>query len=182
MNFLRIVVSLIFGLVSTVCADAGPLPRSVLVLSQWDPGLPWYAAVSSAFNATLRTNSRKPVAVYAEAMDLSRFQSTAQQDNFRRYLREKYRDQNIGVIVTVGPLSLEFVLSERSELLPGVPVVFSTVDEPTLAQLKLPQNVTGSAVQLSLHDMVDIARVAVPRLQRFALVGERLEDTRVRTH
>ena len=119
MRFWRTVVVMVFSLVSAAGAAADTRSRSVLVLSQWDPGLPWYAAVSSAFNATLRANSPEPVAVYAEAMDLSRFKSPQHQDNFRRYLREKYRDKNIGVIVAVGPLALEFMLSARSELWPG---------------------------------------------------------------
>ena len=146
MQFLRITVLLLIG--SVVCAHAEPLPRSVLILSQWDPGLPWYAAVSSAFNATLRANSREPVAVFAEAMDLSRFQSQTHRENFRRYLQEKYRDKDIGVIAAVGPLTLEFMLSVRSELWPKVPIVFNSVDEATIAQLKLPPDVTGGTIQL----------------------------------
>lgn len=55
---------------------AEPVSRSVLIVTQWDAGLPWYTAVSSAFHATLRANSLEPVAVYAEAFDLSRFNST----------------------------------------------------------------------------------------------------------
>ena len=179
MQFLRIAVLLLVG---TVYAHAEALPRSVLILSQWDPGLPWYAAVSSAFNATLRANSREPVAVFAEAMDLSRFQSQAHQENFRRYLREKYRDKNIGAIVAVGPLTLEFMLNARSDLWPKVPIIFNSVDEPTIAQLKLPADVTGSTVQLTLRDMLATARTLVPKLQRFALVGEPLLDTSIYRH
>ena len=131
---------------------AQPLARSVLIVAQLDSGLPWYAAVSSAFHTTLRANSP---------------------------LREKYREKNIGAIVTVGPLALEFMLGTRLELWSAVPLVFSTVDEPTVAQLKLPPDVTGSTIQLNLRDMVAMARVLVPNLQRFALVGEPLEGTSV---
>ena len=179
MHSWRIVLVALVSLAFTACAAAESAPRAVLVLSQWDPGLPWYNAVSSAFHATLRANSAEPIAVYAEAMDLSRFQSPEHQDNFRRYLREKYRDKNIGVIVAVGPLSLEFLLDARSELWPAVPLVFNSVDEATVAQLKLPSDVTGSTVQLSLRDMLAISRTLIPKLQRFALVGEPLVGTSV---
>jgi hypothetical protein len=109
----RILICLLVGLAPTACLAAEPLPRSVLILSQWDPGLPWYGAVSSAFQATLRAASPEPVAVYAEALDLSRFHNPSHQENFRRYLQEKYREKDIGVIVAVGALALEFVLSNR---------------------------------------------------------------------
>jgi ABC-type uncharacterized transport system substrate-binding protein len=170
---------MIAGFAPAHSSAAEPLARSVLIVAQWDSGLPWYAAVSSAFHATLRANSPEPVAIYAEALDLSRFHSPQHQENFRRYLREKYREKNIGVIVAVGPLALEFMLGMRLELRSTVPIVFSTVDESTVAQLSLPPDVTGSALQLSLRDMVAMARVLVPNLQRFALVGEPLEGTSV---
>ena len=163
------------GFAPAISTAAVPSSRSVLIVAQWDPGLPWYAAVSSAFHATLRATSSEHVAIYAEALDLSRFNNPSHQENFRRYLREKYREKNIGVIVAVGPLALEFMLSARSELWSTVPLVFSTVDEPTVARLKLPPDVTGSTIQLTLRDMVAMARVLVPKLERFALVGEALE-------
>jgi signal transduction histidine kinase len=174
MHFWRIVIVVIFSLAFAVCVDAEPLPRSVLVLSQWDPGLPWYVEVYSAFNATLRANSPEPVTVYAEPMDLSRFQSPLHQEVFRNYLRQKYQGKNIGVIVVVGPLSLEFMLSARSELWPNVPLVFNSIDESTIARLKLPPDVTGGTIQLTLSSMIATARALVPKLQRFALVGEAL--------
>jgi hypothetical protein len=69
----RIFIWLLVGLASAISATAEPLPRSVLIVAQWDPDLPWYEAWSSAFHATLRTTSPEPVTVYAEGLDLSRF-------------------------------------------------------------------------------------------------------------
>ena len=172
-------ILMIAGFAPAVSAAAEPLPHSLLILAQWDPSMPWYFAVSSAIHATLRTASSAPVSIYTEALDLSRFPSPLHQENFRRYLREKYREKDIGTIVTIGPLALEFMLRGRSELWPAVPLVFSTVDEATIAQLKLPPSVTGTTIQLSLRDMVAMARVLVPNLKGFALVGEPLEGTSV---
>jgi len=71
------------------------------------------------------------------------------------------------------------MLSARSELWSTVPLVFSTVDVATIAQLKLPPDVTGTTIQLTLRDMIAMARVVVPNLKGFALVGEPLEGTSV---
>src|SRR4051794_13379411 len=170
---------LLVSLTPAISAAAEPLPRAVLILSQWDARLPWYAALSSSFQATLRTTSSEPIAIYAEALDLSRFHSPSHHENFHRYLREKYRDKDIGTIVAIGPLALEFMLNARPELWSTVPLVFSSVDEATISQLKLPPDVTGTTVQLTLRDMVAMARVLVPNLKGFALVGESLEGTSV---
>ena len=95
---LRILTLLFAGLAATISVAAEPLPRSVLIVSQWDPDLPFYAAWSSAFRAALHATSQEPISLYSEALDLSRFQSPTNQENFRRYLQEKYRDKGIGEI------------------------------------------------------------------------------------
>jgi hypothetical protein len=176
---LRLLILLLAGLAATTSAAAESLSRSVLIVSQWDPGMPFYGAFSNSYKATLHNNSREPISVYSEALDLSRFRAPEHQENFRRYLQEKYRDKDIGVIVTVGPLALEFMLRARLELWPGVPLVFSTVDEATIAKLQLPPDVTGTTIRLTLHDMVAAAQALVPKLQEVALVGEPLGDTSV---
>jgi signal transduction histidine kinase len=180
---LRILTLLFAGLAATISVAAEPLPRSVLIVSQWDPDLPFYAAWSSAFRATLNATSREPISLYSEALDLSRFQSPTNQENFRRYLQEKYRDKGIGVIVAVGSLALEFVLRVRLEISPTAPLVFSVVDEATTAKLKLPSDVTGTTVgQATLRDMVDIAQLLMPKLERVALVGEAMGKTSIYRH
>jgi signal transduction histidine kinase len=176
---LRILILLFAGLAVATSATAKPLPRSVLIVSQWDPGLPFFAALSSAFHATLHANSPEPISVYSEALDLSRFPAPKYQENFRRYLRDKYRDKDLGAIVAVGALAFEFMLRARVEVSPTAPLVFSEVDESTIAKLKLPSDVTGTTIHLALHDMVAIAQALVPKLQRVALVGEPLGDTSI---
>ena len=176
---LRILILLFAGLVAATSAAAEPLPRSVLIVSQWDPGLPFFTDLNNAFDATLHATAKEPISVYSEALDLSRFRDLKYQENFRRYLEEKYRDKDLGVIVAVGPLALEFMLRERSEFSPTVPLVFSVVDEATIAKLKLPSDVTGTTMHLTLHDMVTMAQALVPKLQGFALIGERLDSTSV---
>jgi signal transduction histidine kinase len=177
--FWRIFIWLVVVLAPAISAAAEPVPRSVLIVAQWDSAVPWYAALSSAFRTTLRAAAPESVAVYAETLDLGRFNSQLHKENFRRYLQVKYREKNIDVIVAVGSLALEFMLGTRSELWPAVPMVFSSVDEATIAQLKLPPDVTGSAIQLSLHDMVAMARVLMPTLQRIALVGQAFDGSSI---
>ena len=121
---LRTLTLLFAAVAATISAAQGPVPRSVLVVSQWDPGLPYYSVLSSAFKATLDAGSPEPVSVYSEALDLSRFRAPKYQENFRRYLEEKYRDKDLGVVVAVGPLALEFMLRIRSERWSTVPACF----------------------------------------------------------
>jgi signal transduction histidine kinase len=170
---LRIIaICLIVSIVPAGARAAERTPRSVLIISQWDPDLPWYAALASAFHSTLLAGSTKPVAIYAEALDLSRFHGPTHHEVFRSYLRDKYRDKPVDVVVPVGSLALEYVLNVRSDLWPNAPVVFSTVDETTAAGLKLPADVTGNTLHMTIRNLVSMAQALVPDLRRVALVGE----------
>jgi signal transduction histidine kinase len=53
------------------------------------------------------------------------------------------------------------------------------VDEATIAQSKLPPDVTGTTIQLSLHDMIAMARVVMPALERIAMVGQPFDDSSI---
>ena len=174
---LRLLILLIAGFAAATSAVADPLPRSVLIVSQWDSDLPFSIGVSSAFKATLSATPQMLVSIYSEALDLSRFNAPKYQENFRRYLKGKYGDKNLSVIVAVGPLALEFMLRARSELSPTAPIVFGVVDEPTIAKLKLPSDVTGTTQHYNLHNMVAIAQAVAPKLQHVVLVGEKEEST-----
>src|SRR5262249_31296280 len=87
-------------------------------------------------------------------------------------LRGKYAERPIGVIVAIGSETLNVVLRWRSTVWPDTPVVFAMVDKPTIDQLNLPANVTGTILSLSLGDEIIAARAVVTDLKRVALVGD----------
>jgi len=159
------------------------LPRSVLILDQSDTDSAWYAAFSSAFRSTLKVEaSAGPISVYAEHLDLSRFKGARHDEVLRNYLRDKFRERPIGVIVAQGSSSLEFVIRSHGELWPAVPVVFAAVDEETAGRLKIPSDVTGQIYRLPFRNAVTAARALVPNLKRIALVGDSWERQAIRGH
>src|SRR5262249_36158919 len=152
----------------SISAIAQPMPRSVLILDQSDTDSPWYDGFAAAFRATLNVKSATRVSVYAEHLDLSRFGSARHEELVRTYLRDKFSTRPIGVVVAQGSSALEFLIRWRAELWPEVPVVFSAVDEATIARLRLPSDVTGTTYRLTLRDAVAAARILVPGLKRIA--------------
>src|SRR5437588_12606617 len=98
-------------------------PRSILVLDQSEARGPFYYQVFSGLRSAVNADTQSHTTLYAENLDLSRFNSAAYVESLRRHLTEKYRDRPIGVVVAVGAATLELVLRWREELWPGVPVV-----------------------------------------------------------
>ena len=155
---------------------AAPLPRSVLIIDQYGPGLPFYAGISSGIRAAMISGSATQVSVYHELLDVNRFRGPVYEHSLNTHFRVKYRDKPVGVIIAVGSAALEYVLRSRAELWPEIPVVFTFVDKPTITQLKLPPDVTGNTLQSHPRDMVTVARTLVPDIKRIALVGDPPEN------
>jgi signal transduction histidine kinase len=145
-------------------------PRSILYLDQSDLRGPFYYQIFSAFRAEVSAD-RAPITLYAEDLDLSRFNGEAYEAGLRELLKEKYSNKPIGGIVAVGGAALELVLKWRGELWPDVPVVFTMVEESDFERLKPPPDVTGHVVRLKLADAVKAARAVVPDLKSIVLVG-----------
>jgi signal transduction histidine kinase len=163
---------LLVWLATVIPAVAAQVPRSVLILHQWEASLPWYATFFSAFEAAIRAGSPEPITTFAEHLDLGRFKSPPHREALHRYIMDKYPERDIGAILAVGTSALEFALGIRAEMWPDASVVFAAVPEPALVQLNLAADITGSIVELNLRDMVGIARALVPQLERIALLGD----------
>jgi signal transduction histidine kinase len=154
------------------CAGAELRPRSILVLDQSEARGPFYYQLFSGLREVVTKDAKPHTTLYAENLDLSRFNGAAYEQSLQRYLKEKYQDRPIGVVVAVGAATLDLVLRWRVELWPETPVVFALVDEMDFARLKPPPDVTGTIVKLGLADSIAAARAVVPKLKTIALVGD----------
>src|SRR5262245_29542530 len=178
----RVILASIVIMTSPMAGAAAQLPRSVLILDQSGRDSVWFDAFFSAFRSTLETKSTMRTSVYAEHLDLSRFGGPRHDELLRTYLRDKFSERPIGVVVAQGSAALEFVLRSREELWPGVPVIFAGVDEETGKRLSLPSGVTGTHYRRPFRNVVATARVLVPNLKRLALVGDPFERQAVRSN
>jgi ABC-type uncharacterized transport system substrate-binding protein len=163
-------------------AAAQSIPRSILVLDQSDARGPFYQEVFSALRSTINANSKPPITIYAESLDLSRFTGVTYEQELHLHLGAKYRERPIGVVVAIGDAAFDYLLRWRSTLWPSIPVVFGMVDESTVARLSPPNDVTGLVMKLSLADATSAARAVVPGLNRIVLVGDSWESQAIFRH
>lgn len=162
-------------------ADA--LPRSLLILNEGSAGIQGYADTAVALRATINAGASEPFAFYIEDLDLNLFQGLKYQKALLTYLREKYFDRRIGIIVANGTEALKLALQLRSDPRWGeIPIVFATVDERRVRSLMPLPNVTGRFLEFSLGASVDAARALVTNLRQIILVGDPLDRQPFRGH
>jgi signal transduction histidine kinase len=182
---MRILRLLIAALAACPAAQAAPTesgrPRSMLMLDSTNVRSPFYYETFSKSRGTA-SGTGSPVTVYAEILDLTRFNGPAYEEGLRHDFQINDGDKPIGIVVAAGSATHDRVLHWRSELWPATPVVFGFVTEPTLARLTLLPGVTAGVVKLRLADTMKAARAVVPDLQRIAFVGGPLERHTVYRH
>lgn len=178
----RFCVWLIAGLVVPCWPAVAAPPRSILVVDQSDVRGPFYYQIFSAFRSAVNASAGPAISIYVESLDLSRFAGPAYEQSLQAHLRLKYQDKPIGAVVAIGDAALEYVSRWRMTLWPGVPVVFSMVDETSLARLNPGPGVTGSIMKLRLADMVTSALAVVSDLKRIVFVGDAWEGQTVFRH
>ena len=144
----------------------------MLILDQSEVRGPFYYQIFSGIRAAVSADTQSQVTIYAESLDLSRFRGQAYEEDLQRFLREKYRDRPIGVVIAIGAATLELALRWRAELWPETPVVFATFDAGDLSRLKPPPGVTGGIVRMRLQSTIEAARAVVPNLDTIVLVGD----------
>lgn len=155
-------------------------PQSVLVLDQSNLRGPFYYQLSSGLREVLDADGR--ITTYSENLDLTRFGGPAYEETLKRYLKEKYRDRSIGVVVANGTGTLDHALRWREELWPGVPIVFAMLETSQLARRGSLANVTGVTIRNSLADAIKIARAVVPGLDTVVLVGDNWDRQSIFRH
>jgi len=172
-TFFNLIVIVGLSLPRPVAAE--PAQREVLVLNQSSAGSPFNTALASAIRSTINAGSKSPTSFYSEHLDANRFFGPEYENEIVQFLKAKYRERHIDVVIVVGISALDFIGRRREQLWPSVPVVFAAIDEATMSRWTLPYNVTGATMQLTLQDMVKVARIVVPNLKAVAIVGDPLE-------
>jgi hypothetical protein len=66
-----IIISLMASLPASISLAGVPLPRSVLVLDQFELASPLGSAIFSGFRSTLNEETTTPLSIYVESLDLT---------------------------------------------------------------------------------------------------------------
>ena len=115
---------------------------------------------------------------YSEYVESNRFPGEKQSLLLRDYLRTKYADRKIDVIVAVTDHQLAFLLKYRHELFTHVPIVFVAVQSPTAAELAAGPGITGVAYGGTQSKTLDLALRLHPGTERVFIVSGTLEHDR----
>jgi signal transduction histidine kinase len=153
------------------CLQASAATRHVVLLFDERIELPALSLLDDELAHTLRANSAEPVEIYREAMDLSRFGSDSYKTVLRDFLRTKYADKKIDVVVAVMAPAFDFMLTYGDMIFPNTPIVFCGLDRTQLGTRRLPPNAYGVLIRREFGPTVELALRIHPDTKRFVVVA-----------
>jgi signal transduction histidine kinase len=104
-------------------APAGEIQSSIVFLAVDDLSRPYMPLIFDAFSDVALTASSPP-AVYFESLDALRFEKTQYLANLRQWLRLKYGDKRVDLVVAVGEDALGFLADSHGELWGSAQVLY----------------------------------------------------------
>ena len=160
--------------------------RDVLVIFSNNRLLPANIEVDRAMRGALATSADRNVELFVEFLDRPAFSGPAFETIMATYLRDKYTTRPPEVIVPAGGPALAFLLRNRAQLFPNVPVVHVAVDKSYLRSVAaLPPGVVGVPVEYDFVGTIEMALRWHPNTRRLVVVtgagdGDRAWEVQLR--
>src|SRR4029453_17152805 len=129
--------------------------KKVLVLYWYNKDYSWNVSFDQTFQDALRSDRSLNVEYYADYLETDRFPGRQQSAALHDFLRRKYSDRQIDVLVASSDTSLEFLLSYR-DLFPRSPIVFVATQRPADDQISA-HRMTGIINVNTYKDTLDLA-------------------------
>jgi hypothetical protein len=149
-------------------AAAGPQeePQAILLIHSYGHDSPGRFVFDTGFSQALREATDLETELYIESLDGSRFRSLSQMRLTREYLRARYANKKLAVVVTVYDRALAFLLDNDEPLFPGVPVAAVLTGDP----VSLPNHVSAIWSGVTYGESVAVALALLPGTRQIALI------------
>ncbi len=174
---------LLFLLSLTANADqhivnqVAPEPKSVLVVFPFDSHVSVQEGADQVFRQSMLKNSQ-PVQFFTEYLDLIRFPHRLHQEKLVEYLRGRYADQKIDLIVCFSFPALQFWNRYGTRLFPHTPVLFMGVEKYRLQGEPLQPSVAGLMFTFNDTLLLDTILRLHPQTRHVFLAGGTTEFER----
>ena len=157
-------------------------PKRVLVLYWYNKDHFWNVGFDQGFQAAVQSAAGGTVEYYSEYLESNRFPGENQSLLLRNYLRQKYADRTIHVLVASSDASLDFLFKYRNDLFPHTPIVFVAVRHPTTEDLAAAPGATGIININAYRKTLDLALRFHPRTEQvFVISGTLQHDKKFET-
>jgi signal transduction histidine kinase len=160
----------------TCCASGTESPRNRLVVVLYPEsynGSPGNALADQGIRSVFANQSPERIEIHNEYLEVSRFPDADYQQELSAFLRRKYADRKVDLVIAGLSSAFDFVIHNRKHIFPDAPLVFLAVDEQEIKSRAVEPDVVGAPIRMDLADSLDLALRLHPRTQQvFVIAGK----------
>ena len=146
--------------------------RRVLVLHSFGRDFGPFHVFSTEFRTALSRASPQPIDFQELTLEIAPGGGREGEDALRQRVQAIHTTRSVELLVTVGAPAARFVLNNRASLLPGVPTLFSGVEQRLLQDAPLTDRDATVTVRIDLPGVVDaLLRVLPGTREIFCILG-----------
>lgn len=163
---------LLAGLSATPVQAELQAPRNVLYFGSFQPTYYWDEEVTTAIGDVFRS-ADMPINYLTEFIDVRHNPTPNRSEVFSllfELYKKKYRDIPLDAIIVSYNDALDFLITYRKKLFPGVPVIICGIASYDRGMLKGEKNITGTVDYRSAKTMIDLALSIHPNTRHVAVV------------
>lgn len=154
--------------------DTGP--DQILYINSYDYGFSWSRLIADGvldgIFAEGHKNGKPPAYVHMEYMDSKIIADDIHFKNLYNLLSYKLRDNTPSVIIVSDDNALRFIREYGDELFPGVPVVFTGINDYESILEDLPENYTGIVEKIPIEENIEFILRLHPELETIYFVTD----------
>ena len=148
---------------------AEPPARSVLLFQSYQQGAALVQHLTDGVLSVLSKSREFTFTYRFEYMNIHDTDQSAWTEVYRRQLGAHRFD----IVICADSLSLEFLVDNRSQLSPGVPIVFCNIDDFSPGMLKGESGITGVTSELDFEGTIELAGRLHPDMRRLVVLASR---------
>ncbi|MEO8125176.1 MAG: sensor histidine kinase [Burkholderiales bacterium] len=160
---------LALGLVSVSMAAGEPLTR-VLIINSFSGANAGYDIFTSDFRSELAQDNATPIAFFEVSLDGARFDPAADTEAYVRFLRDRFADRPLDLVVLVGPPATSFYAQNRARLFPTVPMLIGAAEQRIMRAVPLGPSDGSSTMSLDLKRVFAHIMEVLPDTKRIVVV------------
>ena len=145
--------------------------RSVLTIHAGAENFPSNPILDAGIRDRLLADPEVPTDYFTEYLESDLFPGEEASLAFKDYLRRKYQDRTIDVVIAMTDTSLRFILDHRAELFPDVPIVFFGLAGPDETTRNAGGGITGVRTGVASAETLKLALTLHPSTQRVFVVA-----------
>jgi len=168
---LLVFIACIWGLAGFNSPTLGAESKRVLVLNSYHKGYAWTDKLIKGIETVMNT-SEIPVSLHIEYMDTKRISDEKHYKNLFELYRHKLVPRKFDLIISSDDNAFRFLLKYRSELFPGIPIVFCGLNRFKDSMLVGQDDITGVVEGIDFKGTIDLALELQPNIKNVVVVTD----------